>query len=117
MRRTLILLVAVAALGTPAVGQHSRHQSIAYSPISDYWGVANGLGNLVAADAAAMGFCNRPDCRIVANATNACAAFATTADRRYAGGLGLNHAQAQANAVAGCNAAFGVPCVARGSIC
>ncbi len=99
LRRLLaVLMLAVGLFGgmgiTAPIAGALGWGAIAISPDTGRVGYSKGLNSAADAQQAAIGLCNKRDCRAVLNFTNACGAVAQSRDTSW--GWGQDHSSAGA---------------------
>ena len=90
--------------------------AIAISPDTGRVGYSKGLNSAADAQQAAIGLCNKRDCRAVLNFTNACGAVAQSRDTSWGWGQDHSSAGAANRALTSCSR-YGAGCRVVGWVC
>jgi hypothetical protein len=121
LRRLLaVLMLAVGLCGgmgitAPTAGALGWG-AIAISPDTGRVGYSKGLNSAADAQQAAIGLCNKRDCRAVLNFTNACGAVAQSRDTSWGWGQDHSSAGAANRALTSCSQ-YGAGCRVVGWVC
>ena len=114
------LLVAAGLFGGAAVAAPTAGAlgwgAIAISPDTGRVGYSKGLNSAADAQQAAIGLCNKRDCRAVLNFTNACGAVAQSRDTSWGWGQDHSSAGAANRALTSCSR-YGAGCRVVGWVC
>ena len=121
LRRLLaVLMLAVGLFGgmgiTAPIAGALGWGAIAISPDTGRVGYSKGLNSAADAQQAAIGLCNKRDCRAVLNFTNACGAVAQSRDTSWGWGQDHSSAGAAKRALTSCSQ-YGAGCRVVGWVC
>ena len=108
-------LFAAAGITAPTAGALGWG-AIAISPDTGRVGYSKGLNSAADAQQAAIGLCNKRDCRAVLNFTNACGAVAQSRDSSWGWGQDHSSAGAANRALTSCSQ-YGAGCRVVGWVC